>query len=61
MLDAGVTREVQHKLAVFLEQLLAQDLGEQVSGVGFARDVVQGHAPSPTQLTHLKHLSIDVA
>ena len=61
MLDASVSREIQDDLTVLLKHLPAQDLGEQVGRIGFARDVPHVDAASPTQLTHLEHLTIDVA
>ena len=58
MLHAGVARQVQDELAVLLERLFREDLGEEVRRVGLARNVLQRDTPSATQLTHLEQLAI---
>ena len=42
------------------KDLPAQNLGEQVSGVCFRRDVSHAHDPCSAQLPHLVELALDV-
>jgi hypothetical protein len=60
VLDAGVAREVEYRLAMFLEWLPAEHLCEQISRVGLTGDVAYDDATGPTQLAHLEHLPVDV-
>ena len=39
---------------MFLERLTGKNLGEQVGGIGLARDMADHNAPGATQFTHLK-------
>ena len=41
MLDARISREVENDLAVFLEHLPREDLGEEIRWVVLARDVTE--------------------
>ena len=60
MLNAGVTREVQDGLAVLLECLPVEDLGEQVGWVRHTGNMAHGDAAGAAQLAHLEHLTIDM-
>ena len=53
-------RDVEHGLPVLLKRLLAQDLREDVSGVGLAGDVAHRHNASATKLSHLEELAVYV-
>ena len=61
VLDAGVPGKVEHCLAVFLERLPRQDLGEEVGGVMLGADVGDGDDAGTPELAHLEHLPVDVA
>ena len=61
ILDTGVTWEIKDKLAMLLERLTGEDLGEQICRIGLARDMLQLHASSAAQLAHLKQLPVDMA
>ena len=60
-LRANVAWGIENELAVLLEWLPRQNLGEEVSRVRVTRDMASSHHPSTPQLTHLEHLAIDVA
>jgi hypothetical protein len=60
VLDAGVAREVEYRLAMLLEWLPAKHFREQISRVGLAGDVAYNDATGPAQLAHLEHLPVDV-
>ena len=59
-IQTATSRQIEHNLAMRLEHLTSQDLGEEVSWVGLARHVVYLHNTSTAQLTHLEQLTIDV-
>ena len=49
---------VEHRGTMRLENLPAQDLGEQVRRVLVGRDVVHFDHASAAQLTHLEHFAV---
>jgi len=50
-----------HKLAVLLERLLVEDLGEEVGRVLGGGHVRDGHDAEAAELAHLEELAVDVA
>ena len=60
VLHARVARDVEGDLAVLLEWLSAEDLGEEFRRIFVGRHVVDGDFAGPTELPHLEELTIDV-
>ena len=52
---------VEHHLAVLLERLPLEDLGEEVRGVLVGRDVLHLHDAGTPHLAQLEELAVDVA
>ena len=52
---------VEHHLAMLLERLPLEDLGEEVRGVLVGRDVLHLHDAGTPHLAQLEELAIDVA
>ena len=53
-IGGGSSRKVENELTVLLEHLARQNLGEQVSRVGDARRVVDGHNTCTSEFAHLE-------
>jgi len=49
-----------HELAVLLERLLVEDLGEEVGRVLGGGHVRDGHDGEAAELAHLEELAVDV-
>ena len=57
----GVSRKVEDETTVLLKHLSRENLGEQVSWVGFTWGILDAHDTSAAKLAHLEQLPVDVA